>query len=231
MTLEEEIFCHVYQRPDEETVERNIIITGHSLGGALAKLVGARIKSQVFLVILESNGYGYLLEPIERARIYTFGAPQIFQKDLIDHIIDENASNYTHFQIASDPVPKLQLFKSYRQMFGNVCDKVYKFYSLPSYFSGMIFGKGETGESVEAFEDVDFTDFGHFEILANYESENATSLSVQTDMVEKAIEHIRKKAGKRGALMTLLELPNHEIARYYKELQDFIQYESGEIYR
>jgi len=167
----------------------------------------------------------YLLESIEQARIYTFGAPQIFQKDLIDHIKDENASNYTHFQIALDPVPKLQLFKSYRKCFGKVCNNLNKIYSLFSYFSS------ETGECVETCVDVDFTDFGQIEILANYDSENATSLSVQTDMVKQAIEHIRKQAEKKGALKTLSELPNHAISGYFKELKNFIQYESGKIYR
>merc|ERR1712098_141445 len=166
---------------------------------------------------------------IEQARIYTFGAPQIFQKDFIDSIAREDAYNYTHFQIASDPVPKLQLFKSYRRMYGNLCDKVY---SLSSYFSGMILGsKDGTDESVETYEDVDFSDFGHFEILGNYESENTTSLSVQTDMVEQAIEHVRNKAEKMGVLKTLAELPNHAMAGYFKELKDFIQHESEKIYR
>lgn len=211
--LEREMFSYVAQ--DRSDKQRNIILAGHSLGGALAKLMATRVKSPVFLTTLEDSNYKYLKKAIKDARVYTFGAPQIFQKgfSLGDGHSSESNSKFTHFVKEQDPVPKLQLFKSYRKTFGNIWKTI----------SSTFFGSEDECVAIE--KDIEFSDFGQIEILGNCESENSCSLSGGVEFVQETIDKIRSEAEKAGIVKTLSEISNHSITGYVEELKNLLQYE------
>jgi hypothetical protein len=209
--LEREMFSYVAQ--DRSPKQRNIILTGHSLGGALAKLMATRVKSPVFLTVLKDSKFNFIKKAIKDARVYTFGAPQIFQKDFNLGGGHSSESNFTHFVMEQDPVPKLQLFKSYRKTFGNICKKV-----KSTFF-------GSEDECVTTEEDVEFGDFGQIEILGNCESENSCTLSGGVGFAQETIDKIRSDAEKAGIVKTLSKISNHSITGYVKELKNLLQYE------
>lgn len=68
-----------------------LVVTGHSLGGAIATLAAAQLRH---------DGYD--------AALYSFGAPRIAGPKLSDYITNQSGGNYriTHW---NDPVPNLPL--------------------------------------------------------------------------------------------------------------------------
>ena len=70
-----------------------IVVTGHSLGGAIAGLAAAELRN------MGVGGDGAVA-------LYTYGAPRIGQKAVSDYITNQSGGNFrvTH---ADDPVPRL----------------------------------------------------------------------------------------------------------------------------
>jgi len=72
-----------------------IVLTGHSLGGALATLAAARLT------------YGTL--KVEIAALYTFGQPQVGNRDFVNEIEKDFGSKYARFVVDVDAVVKANL--------------------------------------------------------------------------------------------------------------------------
>lgn len=66
-----------------------VVTTGHSLGGAIATLAAADMRS---------SGYA--------VKLYTFGAPRVSSSELANYITSQSGGNYrvTHY---NDPVPNI----------------------------------------------------------------------------------------------------------------------------
>jgi predicted lipase len=92
-----------------------IVVTGHSLGGAYAQIMGAYLM----------NDTSYNDVNIE---VYTFGSPQVFQRAEQMPWAVRMQNNAHHFVVSKDPVPKWQtcrtssafgqgmkLFKAYKK--------------------------------------------------------------------------------------------------------------------
>jgi hypothetical protein len=81
--------------------DKEIVFTGHSLGGALAILAGARFKAH----------HSTLLKP-NQVKIITFSAPRVGDKDFVESmytLIPEYPPNILNFVCSRDSVPYLPL--------------------------------------------------------------------------------------------------------------------------
>jgi triacylglycerol lipase len=97
---------------DEESPDRRIWVTGHSLGGAIATLVTARIA--------HSRG------PAKLGGMYTFGQPRVgngrFKRELIEKLGGTKEARNKLFRIyrCADPVAMMPRF-GYRHVTGDRC--------------------------------------------------------------------------------------------------------------
>ncbi|WP_018140477.1 lipase family protein [Thioalkalivibrio sp. ALJ7] len=79
----------------EVDAQDRLVVTGHSLGGALAQLAAFYLHRDVFP------------DRDQLAAVYTFGSPRVFGADQAKHL--ESASPYPHFRIVNgaDLVPRV----------------------------------------------------------------------------------------------------------------------------
>jgi len=71
--------------------DRPFVLSGHSLGGALAQIAG---------LALESEG-------VSVSRVYSYGSPRVFHQDSADEIMENSDIEFVRYVNLLDPVPRL----------------------------------------------------------------------------------------------------------------------------
>lgn len=99
--LHNNIICdlHDYTKISDPSNNTNLIITGHSMGGALAKIACLYIAS----AFMHSKQ-----NPTKNIYVYTFGAPKIANKEFYEEVAHK-ANDYAAFELDNDIIPKLVL--------------------------------------------------------------------------------------------------------------------------
>lgn len=95
LALEEVYPCLVAHLKTIATKESEVVINGHSLGGALAVLCGIRLKLE--------EGY-------KNVTLYTFGQPKVGDKEFIDELEKHFKDKYFRVVNDEDVVPKLPTY-------------------------------------------------------------------------------------------------------------------------
>jgi len=235
-SLEEDILINIAQ--DRTSQQRNIIITGHSLGGALAKLMGTRIKSDAFLNQMKAKNCKNLVKAIKDAKVYTYGAPQIFQKEFNLNLSKDESytSNFIHFIADYDPVPQLQV-SSRRKTYVSDMNWVFKLlerigikWEQNTIISSerktnceVLEIKGKQNDTSITCDDIDFSDFGHITIIGDScEGENCSSLP-SPRLAQEMIEKLRRTSQERGVVTGIIFYHReHKIENYIKKLKNYI---------
>lgn len=112
---------------------KHTVFTGHSLGGALAKVAGARYRSSYKLIV-------------------TFGAPRVFSKKTAIEFESYHGDCVVRFENTLDPIPYMPLERMGFFHIGN-SHKLGSWWSaiFPSVFSKIGLGKSANAHSIDTY--------------------------------------------------------------------------------
>jgi predicted lipase len=99
-----------YKSAHEDSFPQRIIVTGHSLGGALATLAAAHIATCYDEFREENDKYTE-----RRLQVYTLAAPRVGDEQLCSHFKDELGLTAVQMKNELDPTPYVAPYASKAQ--------------------------------------------------------------------------------------------------------------------